>query len=445
MFHFAAATVNRAITSPGEFFKCFSPFQATDFPDAKLYGVLIALPYKETAYEDFQYDIFWQGGSIFLAPQTFDVSSSTILELLDIDMTLNGNPATIETFEEISFLAVTLPVGGIPAGTKCVAIFDDGIEGGGGVTDHGALTGLADNDHPQYQLAIEKNNAGGYAALDENGLIADNRLPASIARDTEVAAAVTAHEAASNPHPQYLTPAEGDVLYAPIGSGGGSHGVYTPDATPVVPSALDDNFNTGALDVKWTEYQAAFHTLAVNNSHLRLTMASQSSDGINGIFQPIPSGDWIAITKLRHLSPFKAYISAGLMLLEDAVNNPNTSDLMIFQDGRWDQPAADSHLISLARFSDYTTFLSAPFADLVIEKSQMMYQRIDKVGTNYTFYYSYDGIYWFTYGTLAASAFFTPQQIGLFVANTLTAKTAVVMFDYFRLYPAGTTEFGGEI
>lgn len=25
--------------------------------------------------------------------------------------------------------------------------------GGGGVTDHGALTGLADNDHPQYALA----------------------------------------------------------------------------------------------------------------------------------------------------------------------------------------------------------------------------------------------------------------------------------------------------
>jgi len=34
------------------------------------------------------------------------------------------------------------------------------------VTDHGGLSGLADNDHPQYQLGSEKNSANGYAGLD---------------------------------------------------------------------------------------------------------------------------------------------------------------------------------------------------------------------------------------------------------------------------------------
>lgn len=56
------------------------------------------------------------------------------------------------------------------------------------VTDHGTLTGLADDDHPQYALA--------------NGT-----------RGTfEVAGAVAAHVAAGDPHPQYLTAAEGQAI-----------------------------------------------------------------------------------------------------------------------------------------------------------------------------------------------------------------------------------------
>lgn len=40
------------------------------------------------------------------------------------------------------------------------------------------------------------------------GAIADSDIPASIARDTEVTAAVSAHEAAGDPHTQYATNAE---------------------------------------------------------------------------------------------------------------------------------------------------------------------------------------------------------------------------------------------
>lgn len=44
----------------------------------------------------------------------------------------------------------------------------------GAVTDHGALTGLADDDHAQYQLRSEKNVANGYAGTD-----AGNQVPAA--------------------------------------------------------------------------------------------------------------------------------------------------------------------------------------------------------------------------------------------------------------------------
>lgn len=52
----------------------------------------------------------------------------------------------------------------------------------GGVTDHGLLIGLADDDHPQYAL------------------------------DTDL----TAHVEAADPHPGYLTPAEGNAAYHPL-------------------------------------------------------------------------------------------------------------------------------------------------------------------------------------------------------------------------------------
>lgn len=48
---------------------------------------------------------------------------------------------------------------------------------------------------------------------DHTGTLDDSQIPATIARDTEVSAAVTSHEAAVNPHPTYLTQAEGDALY----------------------------------------------------------------------------------------------------------------------------------------------------------------------------------------------------------------------------------------
>jgi hypothetical protein len=48
--------------------------------------------------------------------------------------------------------------------------------------------------------------------------LTDSDIPATIARDTEVTAAIAAHAAEANPHPTYLTQAEGDALYEPTAS-----------------------------------------------------------------------------------------------------------------------------------------------------------------------------------------------------------------------------------
>jgi hypothetical protein len=49
--------------------------------------------------------------------------------------------------------------------------------------------------------------------------LAETDIPAGIARDTEVTAAIAAHEAALDPHPQYLTQTEGDARYRELTDG----------------------------------------------------------------------------------------------------------------------------------------------------------------------------------------------------------------------------------
>lgn len=79
--------------------------------------------------------------------------------------------------------------------------------GGVGITDHGLLTGLSDDDHPQY-INVARGDAR-YSVLGHTHAY-------------ETAGTVAAHEAAGNPHPIYLTQAEGSALYEPLGGGGGA-------------------------------------------------------------------------------------------------------------------------------------------------------------------------------------------------------------------------------
>jgi hypothetical protein len=119
---------------------------------------------------------------------------------------------------------------------------------GGGSDDHGALAGLADDDHTQYQTeargdarywrlstdlatqaeldavaAAKANTAHTHSAADiASGTLDDARIPAGIARDAEVTAAVAAHEAAADPHTGYQRESEKSQAngYASLGADG---------------------------------------------------------------------------------------------------------------------------------------------------------------------------------------------------------------------------------
>ena len=84
----------------------------------------------------------------------------------------------------------------------------------------------AADPHPQYLTETEAD--AKYATIGSGGTGGD---PAGTA-----AALLAAHESAADPHPQYLTQSEGDALYQPIGSGG--DGTSETIRTPVAVAPL---------------------------------------------------------------------------------------------------------------------------------------------------------------------------------------------------------------
>lgn len=81
-----------------------------------------------------------------------------------------------------------------------------GKETAGAVAAHEA----AADPHPGYLTQAEGDGRYRQTAT----ALTDGDIPAGIARDSEVAAAITAHEGAADPHPGYLTAAEGNAAYA---------------------------------------------------------------------------------------------------------------------------------------------------------------------------------------------------------------------------------------
>ncbi len=81
-----------------------------------------------------------------------------------------------------------------------------------------------------------KGQPGGYCGLDEAGMMPMDHAPADLARVADVAysiaAAIAAHLAASDPHPQYLTPSEGAAAFDALGTSAAGIAAHVAAADP---------------------------------------------------------------------------------------------------------------------------------------------------------------------------------------------------------------------
>jgi len=113
---------------------------------------------------------------------TVDTDRATVAQHWKVTTTTANTPVELKALKVGNFGTLRA----ITPDTRLAATGVKRSTGGSGVSDHGALTGLADDDHTQYQKESEKGAANGYAPLDGSGLILDSDIPAAIARDSEL-------------------------------------------------------------------------------------------------------------------------------------------------------------------------------------------------------------------------------------------------------------------
>lgn len=142
--------------------------------------------------------------------------------------------------------------------------------------------GLADADIPA-SIARDSEVAAAYSPTGHTHSYAatshshvDGDLPAGIARDTEVTAAISAHEAAGDPHPGYLTAAEGNAAYATAGHTHGGAG-NDPRLTTFQKSAAQNITGTSIVDITGMAFAVEANTTYIFSMWLDITASGGTS------------------------------------------------------------------------------------------------------------------------------------------------------------------------
>ena len=166
--------------------------------------VALAAEFEKPIYKDGETDNAWTANQdanskkLLNLPDAIDAQEPATLSQLDAEVAeLNERiDTTLSQLEGQPFGDFAIKWTDLTDGGETILHSHAAQQG----ADHGQLVGLADNDHPQYLLV---------AAIDD------------VPVNGEVAAPISSnwafdHEAAADPHPGYLTPAEGNATYWPL-------------------------------------------------------------------------------------------------------------------------------------------------------------------------------------------------------------------------------------
>ena len=240
-----------------------------------------------------------------------------------------------------------------------------------------------------------------------------------------------------------ITEESDEIVITASGGGGSSHAFYDPDKPQVVPNAVDDEFPNTSLDVKWSQFGSGDMTVTVADNLVKLAQASQGSYKLSGIYQALAAGDCEIIAKLMMQPNATNFSEFGLCLLEDGANTP-TTPLKTF--GYYNASTSSMAGFSVASevWSNRTTYSSGtqPATNIPFSLAAPLYFRIRRIGTNYTFFISNNGVAW---NEIVAShaLTFTPQHFGLYIYNNGSGSNKVGMCDWIRRYGALPDYLGG--
>jgi hypothetical protein len=191
---------------------------------------------------------------------------------------------------------------------------------------------------------------------------------------------------------------------------------------PVSPNVMDDEFDDGVIDAKWTDqYTGTAPTWVEQDGRLYGTWAIESGGAFKAKLQSVPSGDWTIATNFAFTATGVNFQKpAGLILAEGT-----TSQGIIYFGP---QLGSGTPVISHWRGSSWSSFAAETVRGLPMWGG---YLRIRKSGTAYHFEHSADGVTWIIHKTDDPLPF-TAATIGIGGTTESSVASCGAEFEWFR-------------
>jgi hypothetical protein len=215
--------------------------------------------------------------------------------------------------------------------------------------------------------------------------------------------------------------------------------IWDPDAPPASASALDDEFDDGTLDAKWTELDFG-SVLAVNESgtynHLILTSSPGAGNKAAGLAQTLPAGDFTIVAKVGLRAISANAFEAGIALWQNLTSGSDIKTLSA-------QMESDGFVdVRSVEYSDYLNPVGIEdWSHEAVVGPHAVYLRLRRNGSNYYQDWSLDGLHWNTHGA-ATNPSFTPGYCGVFANNTPASGIRESSFHFFRYTGSDVGERG---
>jgi hypothetical protein len=347
------------------------------------------------------------------------VADNQLKDFLDADGSIITNPASpgpLDTYQ--------LRVGVLATDVQ------HGLRGGG--TQHAAVTDLANGFMTPAQKAALEAATAAAASLDGRLDTAESTITSLDGRLDTAESAITSLDGR-------LDTAEADI----IALDGRIDALETttqflcfdPDAPAASPHAHDDDATSGSFAGAWVVWDpSAMVSASAAGGRYVLTATGNGGSRWTGRYRAVPAAEYQISVRVGLEAPTSGVQSAGLLLFDDVLAAPTTSDFRALHL----QTSAGARTIETNTWSAHDGGPSA--ATSVSGVAPWLRYRVN--GTSVSSDFSFDGVSWWNAVTVTLA--FTPLYYGFGLRVVTNTQAARANFQHFRvLSGGGTSDFLG--
>jgi hypothetical protein len=201
---------------------------------------------------------------------------------------------------------------------------------------------------------------------------------------------------------------------------------------PVNPNVLDDEFNDGALNAKWSPIgdiatNPSNYTVQELSSGVLKVTGIVGSSGFAGFIQDAPALDFSVTIKTNIGGDTSSNSAQCGLILTSASSTPC---YWVMLGKRQNYPDGGAMMIYNPPPTEHTS------TDYTYMPSNMKYQRLTTLnsGTEFLFESSDDGLCWMpVYTNIILTSSFVPTKVGIGWYNADNTARTDIVFDFFRV------------